>query len=462
MRRSRSPSIHGIGLACRKGQGRGIPIELAGVGSARCSKTSHAPRSCTISRTRWRSLQGLGIEGTGFRHDVMLYAFLLAPIRRVRLRGAGGEVSRPQARVHAGRSGGLRAGAIYQKLRRTVTSADSGRSTTRSICRWSACCLGWSSTGIRVDPAQLGVMSERIDAEMQTARRRRSTRLAGTPFNINSPQQLAKVLYEDLNLPAPMKYGQGKSMSTAADILEELAAEHQIARLVLEYRQLAKLKGTYVDALPALIRPDTGRIHTTFNQAGAATGRFSSSNPNLQNIPIRTELGREIRAAFVPARRDGSWWSPTTRRSSCVCSRICLGRPGADERVPPWRRHPHADRGRGVRRPASDGHAGHAAQCEGRELRHRLRADAIRSRARRSASTGKEAERYIYAYFERYGGVRKWIDATIAESAAVRRLAHAVRTRAAHSRHARAQSRMLAGSPSEPPSTRRCRARRPT
>ena len=103
--------------------------------------------------------------------------------------------------------------------------------------------------------------------------------LAGKPFNISSPQQLGKVLFEDLKLPAPVKYGKGKTISTAADVLEELAAEHEIVRKVLEYRQLTKLKGTYVDALPALIDPATGRLHTSFNQTGAATGRLSSSNP---------------------------------------------------------------------------------------------------------------------------------------------------------------------------------------
>ena len=128
-------------------------------------------------------------------------------------------------------------------------------------------------------------------------------RLAGRRFNISSPQQLGDVLFDDLKLPAPVKYGKGKTRSTAVDILEALAAEHEIVRLVLEYRQLCKLKGTYVDALPALIDARTGRLHTSFNQAGAATGRLSSSNPNLQNIPIRTALGREIRAAFIP--REG-------------------------------------------------------------------------------------------------------------------------------------------------------------
>ncbi len=153
--------------------------------------------------------------------------------------------------------------------------------------------------GVRVDPDQLKVLSIRMEEEIARLSGE-IYELAGKTFNVNSPQQLGKVLFEDLKLPAPIKYGKGKMISTAADILETLAEEYPIARKVLEYRQLAKLKGTYVDALPALIDPVSHRVHTTFNQTGAATGRLSSSNPNLQNIPIRTELGREIRAAFVP------------------------------------------------------------------------------------------------------------------------------------------------------------------
>jgi DNA polymerase-1 len=102
-----------------------------------------------------------------------------------------------------------------------------------------------------------------------------------------------------MNFPKPVKYGKGRMISTAVDVLEELAENHPIARMVLDYRQLTKLKSTYVDALPALINSDTGRVHTTFGQTGTATGRLSSTNPNLQNIPIRIELGRGIRAAFI-------------------------------------------------------------------------------------------------------------------------------------------------------------------
>ena len=123
--------------------------------------------------------------------------------------------------------------------------------------------------------------------------------VAGTEFNIGSPKQLGDVLFNRMNLPKPVKYGKGRTISTAVDVLETLAEDHPIARMVLDYRQLTKLKSTYVDTLPALINRSTGRLHTTFYQAGTATGRLSSANPNLQNIPIRTELGRGIRAAFI-------------------------------------------------------------------------------------------------------------------------------------------------------------------
>jgi DNA polymerase-1 len=118
---------------------------------------------------------------------------------------------------------------------------------------------------------------------------------------VNSPKQLGEILFEKLKLPALKKTGKTRSVSTAADVLEELALNHELPRLVLEWRGLHKLKSTYIDALPLLVHPETGRVHTCFNQAIAATGRLSSSDPNLQNIPIRTELGREIRRAFIAA-----------------------------------------------------------------------------------------------------------------------------------------------------------------
>jgi DNA polymerase-1 len=127
--------------------------------------------------------------------------------------------------------------------------------------------------------------------------------LAGEEFNINSTQQLGKILFEKLRLPVVKKTKTG--YSTDVEVLEELAKEHELPRAVVEYRSLAKLKSTYVDALPKLIDPSTGRVHTSYNQTVTATGRLSSSDPNLQNIPIRSEEGRRIREAFVP--EDGCW-----------------------------------------------------------------------------------------------------------------------------------------------------------
>ncbi|MFN8062263.1 MAG: DNA polymerase I [Vicinamibacterales bacterium] len=152
--------------------------------------------------------------------------------------------------------------------------------------------------GVRVDAAILGEQGQRVDQELGS-RSARIFELAGQTFNINSPKQLSEILFDKLNLPASKKTGKTRSASTAVDVLEELALVHELPREILEWRALMKIKGTYIDALPALVDARTGRVHTSFNQAVAATGRLSSSDPNLQNIPIRTELGREIRRAFV-------------------------------------------------------------------------------------------------------------------------------------------------------------------
>jgi DNA polymerase I len=155
--------------------------------------------------------------------------------------------------------------------------------------------------GVRVDAAALAAQSQRIEGELAT-RTEQIFAIAGESFNINSPQQLSKILFDKLQLPTLRRNAKTKTASTAVEVLEELALTHDLPRLILEWRALQKLKGTYVDALPQLVNPETGRVHSSFNQAVAATGRLSSSDPNLQNIPIRTELGRDIRRAFVAER----------------------------------------------------------------------------------------------------------------------------------------------------------------
>jgi DNA polymerase-1 len=153
--------------------------------------------------------------------------------------------------------------------------------------------------GVRIDTAVLDGLSIRFGKELERVGERIFA-LAGRRFNVNSPKQLGEVLFKDLGLPVPVKYGKGKTVSTAQDVLENLAESSEVPRLVLEYRHLSKLKSNYVDSLP-LLADSESRVHTTFQSAATSTGRLSSVNPNLQNIPIRTELGREIRAAFVAA-----------------------------------------------------------------------------------------------------------------------------------------------------------------
>jgi DNA polymerase-1 len=155
--------------------------------------------------------------------------------------------------------------------------------------------------GVRIDGPALAAQSQKLEQEL-AKRTRQIYGLAGGEFNIGSPKQLAEVLFDKMQLPVLKRTGTSRAPSTAVEVLEELALAHDLPRLILEWRGLMKLKGTYIDALPQLVDPVTGRVHTCFNQAVAATGRLSSSDPNLQNIPIRTELGREIRRAFVADR----------------------------------------------------------------------------------------------------------------------------------------------------------------
>jgi DNA polymerase I len=155
------------------------------------------------------------------------------------------------------------------------------------------------AAGVTLDTDYLAEMSETVGDRMRTLEAD-IYRHAGEEFNIGSPQQLAVILYERLKLPILKRTMKGRAPSTEADVLEKLRDQHPIIDSLLRFREMSKLKSTYLDALPPLVHPETGRVHTTFNQVAAATGRLSSVNPNLQNIPVRGELGRQIRKAFVP------------------------------------------------------------------------------------------------------------------------------------------------------------------
>jgi len=239
-----------------------------------------------------------GIALTGVRHDPMLYSYLLDPtysshslpevaLRRFNLKLSGNLAEAADV-----------TGRLASALRKEVDEQGLTSVYEEIDVPLVPVLARMEDAGVKIDLAALEQMSGKLQREA-AAKARDIYELCGVEFNINSPKQLGDVLFNKLVLPMPSKYGKGKKISTAVDVLEGLAADHEVPRLVLEFRQLTKLKSTYVDALPVLIRSQSGRVHTTFGQTGTATGRLSSANPNLQNIPVRTELGREIRAAFI-------------------------------------------------------------------------------------------------------------------------------------------------------------------
>jgi DNA polymerase-1 len=256
------------------------------------------PKSVHDYKSAIHALEPQGITLRGLRHDSMLYSYLLDPtysshrIADVALRSFNLKLSGtlPESADIAGR--------LATRLRREVEQAGLLKLYDEIDLPLVPVLARMEHAGVKIDRKALAEMSSRLEREVEV-KAKEIYELAGYEFNINSPKQLGDALFNKLNLPKPVKYGKGKTISTAVDVLEALAAAHEVPRRVLEYRQLSKLKSTYVDALPALLNPATGRLHTTFGQTGTATGRLSSANPNLQNIPIRTELGREIRAAFT-------------------------------------------------------------------------------------------------------------------------------------------------------------------
>jgi len=265
--------------------------------------------------------------------------------------------------------------------------------------------------GVRVDPQRLESISSRTQEEI-TRLEKEIYELAGFEFKIGSPQQLAEVLFDKLNLQPPRR-SRMKVRSTAAEVLEGLALLHELPKKVLEYRELAKLKSTYADALPRLVHPSTGRLHTHFSQTGAATGRLSSSNPNLQNIPVRTELGREIRAAFIAAPEH----LLLSADYSQIELRILAHLSDDPVLVEAFRR------GEDIHSRTAQEVFGVAPFAQTPE--HRRVAKVINfgviyglsafGLAQQLGIDTKEAAKFIAAYFERYNGVKKYLDGQIAE-----------------------------------------------
>jgi DNA polymerase-1 len=267
--------------------------------------------------------------------------------------------------------------------------------------------------GIRVDPKALDTMSQAMEKEVRRLEKD-IWKLADGEFNVNSPSQLAEILFDKLNLQPPARRGKGKVRSTAADILEYMCDQHELPKKIIEYREIAKLKSTYVDALPKLIHKDTGRLHTSMSQTGTATGRLSSSDPNLQNIPVRSELGREIRAAFVAEK-----------------GKVLLS---ADYSQIELRIMAHFSRDAVLVEAFRNGEDIHARTAQevfgvgplGQTGEHRRAAKAINfgiiyglsafGLAQQLGIPQKEAAQFIAAYFSRYRGVKEYLDNILVET----------------------------------------------
>ncbi|MGI9591494.1 MAG: DNA polymerase I [Myxococcota bacterium] len=265
--------------------------------------------------------------------------------------------------------------------------------------------------GVRIDEARLEALSAEYAAQLADIEREVYA-LAGEEFLISSPKQLQQILFEKLKLPVIKKTKTG--YSTDEDVLEQLSSQHDLPQRILAYRRLTKLKNTYVDALPPLVNPRTGRIHPTFNQLGAATGRLSATHPNVQNIPIRTPEGIRIREAFVPA--EGCVL--LSADYSQVELRILAHYSGDESLIDAF------EKGEDIHRRTAAEVAG--IEPEAVDAEQRARAKAVNfgiiygssafGLARQLGIASAEAQATIDAYFERYRGVRRFLDETIASA----------------------------------------------
>jgi DNA polymerase-1 len=348
----------------------------------------------------------------GTSHAVMLYSFLLRPTTAQH--GLAEIVLR---HLNLSLSGAVGENADFLQrlaplLRKEVEAQEMVPVFDQIDLPLASVLAAMERHGIRVDPAALATMSESMENEIRTLERC-IWEMAGGEFNINSPPQLAEILFDKLNLAPSAKRSRARSRSTAADVLTELALLHELPRKVLEYRELAKLKSTYVDALPPLIEPGTGRLHTRFSQTGAATGRLSSSEPNLQNIPVRTELSRQIRAAFVA----DAGWTLVSADYSQIELRILAHFSEDPVLVEAFR-------------TGQDIHSRTAQEVFGvgpmaQTAEHRRAAKVINfgiiyglspfGLAQNLQIDQKEAAKFIAAYFERYRGVKEYLDRSLDE-----------------------------------------------
>lgn len=367
--------------------------------------------------------QGIALKGMQF--DTMLASYLCNPARKHDLSAALYEFLQlePEAKptleetMDAGRFARQvsQIARLRARLEEQLTAREQWRVFREIEMPLVPVLLEVELTGIAIDVAALEALSARLRArirELETG----IYALAGETFNISSPQQLQRILFEKLRLPPDRSKRTKSGFSTDAEVLNGLR-EHEIVALLLEYRELTKLKSTYIDALPKLVNPRTGRVHTSFNQAVTATGRLSSSDPNLQNIPIRSDLGAEVRRAFVPGEAG---WKLISADYSQIELRI-LAHITQDARLIE------------VFRKDQDLHQAAAAEIFGvaaEEVTPEQRAFAkmvnfavtygmTESRlAREMGVPVEEAREYIARYFDRFPGVKQYVAETPAQAAA--------------------------------------------
>lgn len=401
-----------VGVAADPARALLVPLEQA----RSLLEDETVPKRVHDLKAMLRALQSRGVALSGAHDDLMLYSYLINPTHAShRLSDVAARFSNYPLRE----SGDLllmesahSIESLAPVLREDVKALDESSVYQTIDLPLVPVLLRMEQAGVRIDSAVLNTMSQRLSSEISRVGEEIYA-CCGHRFNINSPKQLGDVLFNKMNLPKPLKYGKGKVVSTAQDVLEELAGHHEAPRLVLEFRQLAKLKSTYVDSLP-LLADSEGRVHTTFNQVGTATGRLSSTNPNLQNIPIRTELGREIRAAFIAA--------PGRVLLSADYSQIEL-RLMAHFSGDPLLTRAYAT-GQDIHTLTASEVFGIAPEAMSKETRNRAKAVNFGivygispfGLAQQLGIDQHEARLYIETYFERYQGVRAFIDSLLEQT----------------------------------------------
>jgi DNA polymerase-1 len=313
-REGRAPEILGVALATSPGRATYAPLHGGDAQNAAellaalrpLAEDAQIAKLCFASKRDRRELARLGVRLEGIAFDATLAAYLLDPGRR---QYGAAEIAlaflgeSPEAAVTASpsRAAGLEADlALRLAPKLTASLEEEGLLPVYRDLELplAAVLADMENAGVAIDVALLARMSTEMEVRLDQLTREIHA-LAGGEFNVNSPAQLREVLFGKLALKSGKRTAKTRAASTAEEVLEELAAEHELPRKILEYRAVQKLKSTYVDALPQMVRADTGRVHATFHQTVAATGRLSSSDPNLQNIPIRTAEGRRVREAFI-------------------------------------------------------------------------------------------------------------------------------------------------------------------